>query len=287
MHIQIDVQVLDNLLPIDPEVAARVEALDLSFNKFGVDPYGIDKNDLIRFASLFAWIYRFYFKVDVYGLEYVPAKGRGILVGNHSGGVAIDGAMVSSSTLLDAEPPRLLHGMIDKFIHQFPGASRVMSRTGQFTGNPDQAKRLLNDDRLLLVFPEGARGTAKLAKDADSLVGFGTGFMRLALETKSPIIPFGFVGGGEALPTIANLKRLGRMLGVPYIPITKWIFLVPKPTRFQLLYGKPMIFEGSGHERDEVVNAMVDQVKERIRGLIRQGRQLREKQISEEDLVLE
>lgn len=276
----------DKLLPIDPEVAARIEALDLEFNKFGIDPYGIDKNDLTRFLSVIAWFYRYYFKVDVYGLDNVPSRGRGILVGNHSGGVAIDGMMVWGSMLLDAEPPRLPHAMIDKFIHQFPGASQIMSRTGQFTGNPDQAARLLNAERLILAFPEGARGTAKLAKDADSLVAFGTGFMRLALETKSPIVPFGFVGGGEALPTIANLKRLGRMFGVPYVPVTKWILLVPKPTRFQLLYGKPMHFEGTGHERDEIVVAMVDQVKDRIRDLIRQGRQLREKEISEEDLVL-
>ncbi len=277
---------LDNLFPIDPEVAARIEALDLQFNKFGVDPYGIDKNDLIRFVSAFAWIYRFYFKVDVYGLDHVPSRGRGILIGNHSGGVAIDGAMVMGSMLLDAEPPRLPHAMIDKFIHQFPGASQLMARTGQFTGNPDQAKRLLRDERLLLVFPEGARGTAKLAKDADSLIEFGTGFMRLALETKSPIFPFGFVGGGEALPTIANLKRLGRLMGVPYIPVTKWGLLIPKPTRFQLLYGRPMTFEGTGHESDEVVNAMVNRVKERIHDLIQQGRALREKRISEEELVL-
>lgn len=277
---------LDNLLPIDPHAAARVDALNLSFNKFGIDPYGIARSDLIRFVSAFAWIYRHYFKVDVYGLENVPPRGRAILVGNHSGGVAIDGAMVMGSMLLDAEPPRLPHAMIDKFIHRFPGASQLMSRTGQFTGNPDQAIRLLRDDRLLLVFPEGARGTAKLAKDADTLVGFGTGFVRLALETKSPIIPFGFVGGGEALPTVANLKTLGRLLGVPYIPVTKWGLLVPKPTRFQLLYGKPMVFEGSGHERDEVCGAMVDEVKMKISDLIRQGRQLREKNITEADLVL-
>ncbi len=276
----------ENLLPIDPEVAARIEALDLQFNKFGVDPFGIDKEELARSVSAFAWLYRFYFKVDVYGLHNVPKTGRGILVGNHSGGVAIDGMMAMGSMLLDAQPPRLPHAMIDKFIHQFPGASQFMARTGQFTGNPDQAVRLLRAERLLLVFPEGARGTAKLAKDADTLVDFGTGFMRLALETKTPIVPFGFVGGGEALPTVMNLKRLGRMLGVPYIPVTKWGLLIPKPTRFQLLYGKPMIFEGSGHERDEVVHAMVGQVKERIADLIRQGRALREKKISEEDLVL-
>lgn len=277
---------LDNFLPVNPEVADRIDRLDLSFNKFGVDPYGIDKSDLVRFVSAFAWVYRNYFTVDVYGLDNVPPTGRAILVGNHSGGVAIDAAMVMGSMLLDAEQPRLPHGMIDRFIHQFPGASQFMSRTGQFTGNPDQALRLLNDDRLVLVFPEGARGTAKLAKDADSLVNFGTGFLRLALETGSPIVPFGFVGGGEALPTIANLERLGKMFGVPYIPVTKWGVLIPKPTRFQLLYGKPMKFEGSGHERDEVCNAMVDQVKETIRDLIRQGRALREGQIREEELVL-
>jgi 1-acyl-sn-glycerol-3-phosphate acyltransferase len=276
----------ENLLPIDPEVAARIEALDLQFNRFGVDPFGIDKEELARSVSAFAWFYRFYFKVDVYGLDNVPKRGRGILVGNHSGGVAIDGMMAMGSMLLDAQPPRLPHAMIDKFIHEFPGASQFMARTGQFTGNPDQAKRLLRAERLLLVFPEGARGTAKLAKDADSLVDFGTGFMRLALETKAPIVPFGFVGGGEALPTVMNLKRLGRILGVPYIPVTKWGLLIPKPTRFQLLYGQPMTFEGSGHERDEVVHAMVGQVKERIADLIRQGRALREKKISEEDLVL-
>ena len=48
----------DNLLSIDPEIAARIEAIDLEFNKFGIYPYGIDKNDLTRFVSAFAWIYR-------------------------------------------------------------------------------------------------------------------------------------------------------------------------------------------------------------------------------------
>ncbi len=276
----------DNLFPNDPEVEKRIDALDLSFNSFGIDPYGIDKRDLVSFTSKFAWLYREYFSVDVYGLENVPAKGRAILVGNHSGGVAIDGAMVMGSMLLDANPPRLPHAMLDKFIHRFPGASRVMSRMGQFSGNPDQALRLLRDERLVLVFPEGARGTAKLAKDADSLVEFGTGFMRLALETNSPVVPFGFVGGGDALPTIANLKTLGRMVGVPYIPVTKWGLLIPKPTRFQLLYGKPMVFEGTGHERDEVCQSMVEEVKGRIRNLIDQGRRLREGEITEEDLEL-
>ena len=137
------------------------------------------------------------------------------------------------------------------------------------------------------MFPEGARGTAKLAKDADTLVRFGTGFMRLALKTQSPIVPFGFVGGGEALPTVANLKRLGRLLGVPYIPIPRYMLMLPRPTSLQVLYGGPMYFEGSGNEIDSVIEDMVAEVRTKIASLVSQGRELREGRLAEEDLVLE
>ena len=252
-----------------------------------MDPYGIDKNDLIRFLSAFSWVYRFYFKVDVYGLANVPRRGRGVLVGNHSGGVALDGAMAMGSLLLDAEPPRLAHAMIDKFIHQFPGASKFMARTGQFTGNPDQAKRLLLDERLILVFPRGrprhckARGRTPTHSSTSERAS-------CVWPSKRRVRSFLLVSSG-----VARRCRLSQTSGVwggcsacPTIPVTKWGVLVPKPTRFQLLYGKPMYFEGSGHERDEIVNEMVDQVKDRIRDLIRQGRALRKKAISEEDLEL-
>src|SRR4029077_13360162 len=99
--------------------------------------------------------------------------------------------------------PRLAQGMLEKFINRVPFASLWSNRCGQFTGLPEHAVRLLEDDRLLMVFPEGARGTAKLYKERHSLVQFGTGFMRLSLRTKTPIVPFGFIGGGEAVPTVA------------------------------------------------------------------------------------
>ena len=112
--------------------------------------------------------------------------------------------MVIASCFLEMNPPRLAQGMVDKFINEFPFASLWSNKTGQFTGLPEHAIRLLEEDRLLMVFPEGARGTAKLWKERYSLVDFGTGFMRLALKTKTPIIPFGFLGGGDAIPTIST-----------------------------------------------------------------------------------
>jgi 1-acyl-sn-glycerol-3-phosphate acyltransferase len=254
---------------------ALVDKLELPFNALGQDPYGISRDALVRGLQLLGLAYRHYFDVHCSGIAHVPDRGRGLLVGNHSGGYAVDGAMVLVSLMLEKDPPRLAQGMAERFLVRLPFFSQWTARTGQFTGLPENAERLLEDDRLLMVFPEGARGTAKLFSARDSLVDFGTGFMRLALKTKSPIIPFGFVGGGEAIPTVANLYRLGRMVGVPYIPVTPYVLPLPLPVRLDLVYGEPMRFEGTGSEDDEVVERYVAQVKARIAALVQQGREAR------------
>ncbi|HJK92953.1 MAG TPA: lysophospholipid acyltransferase family protein [Polyangiaceae bacterium LLY-WYZ-15_(1-7)] len=273
-------------IPTDPAVAERVARLDLPFNRYGIDPYGVDQAELGRFFTALQWLSTKYFHVDPYGLEHVPPSGPAMLVGNHSGGVAIDGAMILATCFFRLDPPRLAQGMADKFISKIPGASQVSARVGQFTGLPEHAERLLRDDRLLMVFPEGARGTAKLAHEADSLVRFGTGFVRLALKTGAPIVPTAFLGGGDALPTIANLRGLGKLLGMPYVPVPRYLLPVPRPTTFQLLFGAPMRLEGTGDEDDATIAGQVHRVRERIAWLIEQGRALRDGYLPADELEL-
>ena len=256
---------------IAPEVAARVDQLEVPFNSQGVDPYGIDKTFVARSMTMLTFLYRRYFRVSVHGVENVPKRGRAMLVGNHSGGVAVDGAMVNASMFWEMNPPRLVQGMAEKFINRVPFMSQWANRTGHFTGLPEHAERLLNDERLLLVFPEGARGTAKLYHERHSLVEFGTGFVRLAMKTKTPIVPFGFIGGGEAIPTIVNSYALGAVFGAPYVPITPYLFAIPLPVSLEVRYGKPMVFEGTGAEEDEVVIGYVERVKSAIYDLMQDG----------------
>jgi 1-acyl-sn-glycerol-3-phosphate acyltransferase len=256
---------------VPPDIDARVEALEIPFNKHGLDPYGTSKADLKAALRPAAWLYRKYMTMSVHGQEHVPKAGRAMLVGNHSGGVALDGALIWTSLLLELSPPRLAHGMAEKFLNMAPFASRWTNRCGQLTGLPEHAIRLLEDDRLLMVFPEGARGTAKLYKERYSLVRFGTGFMRLAMQTSTPIVPMAFLGGGEAIPTIHNSKMLGKLTGAPYVPFTPWILAVPRPASCQIYFGAPMEFDGSGNEADDVILDNVDQVKQRIRALLDQG----------------
>lgn len=259
----------------DDSVEQLVDKLELPFNEYGVDPYGISRKHLVLSGRLMVYLYRHYFRVKSYGVENVPKRGRAMLVGNHSGGIALDAFMVVASMLVEMDPPRLAQGMIEKFLTRFPFSATWMSRTGQFVGIPEHAERLLRDERLLMVFPEGARGTAKLFPERNSLVEFGTGFMRLALQTRSPIVPMAFVGGGEAIPTITNLYGLGKLVGLPYVPVTPWLLPLPLPVPLSIEYGEPMKFEGTGTEDDEVIHGYVNQVKARIAQLLEQGRERR------------
>ena len=260
---------------VNPQVLERVHQLEIPFNRHGIDPFGITERDVALMLTIFGWLYRRYFEVTVNGMDNVPARGRAMLVGNHQGGVALDGTMVIASCFFEKDPPRLAQGMVDRFINRMPFASLYASRTGNFTGTPESAIELLEAERLLMIFPEGARGTAKLYGDRNRLLSFGTGFLRLAMQTGTPIVPFAFLGGGDAVPTVLNLYKLGKLLGVPYIPVTSYILPVPRPVPLDLYFGEPILFPGTGNEDDEVINENVETVRERIAAMIEAGSRAR------------
>ncbi len=253
------------------EVEERLSQLEIPFNRDGIDPYGTSRDHLGRFLSMLTLMHRYYFRCTTFGTEHVPLTGRAMLVGNHSGGYAIDAGMLIASCFLELPRPRLAQGMVEKFLARAPHAALWLQRAGQFTGLPQHCIRLLEDERLLMVFPEGARGTAKLFVERYSLVRFGTGFMRLALATKTPIIPFAFLGGGEAVPTVANLTRLGKLFGVPYLPVTPYGLAVPLPVHVELHLGEPVLISGTGDEEDAEILLKVEDVKRRITSLVDQG----------------
>ena len=204
-------------------------------------------------------------------IDRVPT-GRGLLIGNHSAQLAYDGVMVATSMLLDAEPPRAVRTMIEKFFQYQPFINVMMSRTGQLTGLPKNCERLLDEDHLILVFPEGARGGGKTFWERYQLKSFGQGFMRLALKTRSPIIPFGFVGGEECCPSLVDIKPLARLFGLPYFPITPTILPVPLPAKCSIHFGEPLRFEGTGDEEDADILGKIEIVRQQVASLIERGR---------------
>src|SRR6185436_5711376 len=136
---------------------------------------------------------------------------------------------------------------------------------------------LLENDEAVIAFPEGIRGMNKLIWERYQLQEFGQGFMRLALETRTPIVPIAVVGSEEQAPAIANLMPLARLLRMPAFPITlTWPWLgplgmLPLPVKYRITFGEPMTFEGNPSDEDEVIGEKVEQVKARIATMLAQG----------------
>lgn len=261
------------------EIRQRVEELEIPFNKQGYDPYGISQERLAQFLSFLTFFYRYYFNVRSFGTENIPKRSRGMLIGNHSGGIPVDASMVIASVFHEMEPPRLSQGMVEKFVNRLPFFSRLFTEVGQVTGLPENCVNLLENERLLMVFPEGIRGIGKTYFERYKLKRFGTGFMRLALETNTPIIPFAFVGGEEVHATLFKVDWLAKLLGIPYWPVPAHILPIPLPLSCEIYYGEPLHFEGDGTESDETILEYVHEVKEAIRDLINRGLDRRDKNL--------
>ncbi len=257
---------------LDDDLVTRIDAIPReNLNEFGVDPFGFDPELVKMLAPIAVWIYRHYFRVQVHGIENLP-EGRFLLIGNHSGQLPFDAFMVGTACLLDSPRPRIMRSMVERWSAELPFVSHLFVRAGQVVGDPSTCRRLLEADEAVLVFPEGARGINKMFAQRYQLTHFGHGFMRLALETKSPIVPVAVIGAEEQAPAFFNIKPLAKMLGFPAAPIVlPQLVPLPLPVKYHLWFGPPMHFEGDGSEDDEIVAEHVKKVKNTIQRMIDHG----------------
>jgi 1-acyl-sn-glycerol-3-phosphate acyltransferase len=255
------------------EIEARIRAVNLQYNEAGFDPFGFDP-DIARYVlAVMTFVHRTYFRTEVTGIDRVPT-GRALFVANHSGQLPIDGMLIATSLIMDRAQPILARAMVEKWTQRLPFVSVLFMRVGQVLGSPDNARRLLEGEHPLLVFPEGVRGISKPFSERYKLAEFGPGFMRLALETKAPVVPVAVIGGEEQYPAIANLGGLARLLGTPAFPVIPQLLLgvpLPLPTKYRLHFGEPMYFQGDPDEDDTEINARVASVREAIQGMLGRG----------------
>jgi len=266
---------------IQVEVEERLRKIPNRLNEYGYDPFGLSPEVIRRSALPGILLYRYYFRAETHDVGRVPA-GRVLVVANHAGQLPFDGLMLATALLLEAEPPRLARAMGEYWIPRIPLFNILAARGGTLVGTPGNCEQLLERGECVVVFPEGVRGMNKLYRDRYELQRFGLGFMRLALETGTPIVPVGIVGSEEQQPGFANLPRLGRMLGMPAFPLTlgfPWLGplgMLPLPVKYRLYFGEPLRFEGDADEDDAGVEAKVEAVKDAIRALLRRGLDERE-----------
>jgi 1-acyl-sn-glycerol-3-phosphate acyltransferase len=257
---------------LEPQFRAKLKALPSRQNEYGYDPFGFNRDDAKTAALIAQFFYKYYFRVEAHDVDRVPS-GRVLLVSNHSGQLPFDGIGIGGALLFERDPPRVMRAMVEKYVQTLPFASYIFARWGQITGTPENCRRLLEDDEAILVFPEGAKGISKPFTQRYQLQEFGLGFMRLALETNTPIVPVAVIGAEEQAPAI-NIKPLARLLGAPAFPIIPappFFPILPYPVKYRIYFGEPLSFDGDPDDEDEVLEEKVKRVKNEIQSMIRIG----------------
>jgi len=220
-------------------------------------------------------LYDRWWRVHAAGVEHVPASGRALVVANHAGVLPFDAAMMATAIRRGhhARHPRFL--VLD-WAFELPWVSAGVRRFGGVPASPHNARRLLEQDELVTVFPEGAKGTGKDWSERYRVGRFGRGgIVEVALRTGAPLIPCAVVGSEEIYPKVAELPLVARLLRAPYFPVTPTfpllgpLGLVPLPSRWRLAFGEPVDLGGHGPE-DAADRAVVLELAERVRARVQE-----------------
>jgi 1-acyl-sn-glycerol-3-phosphate acyltransferase len=224
--------------------------------------------------TLVEFFYRYWFRAEVEGIENVPASGGALLVSNHSGALPPDAAMLAKAIREEHPHPRPVNITVEHFFKGYPGFSALLPKLGCVAAHPANVHRLLHDEeQLVLVFPEGRKGTEKLYKDRYRLRRFGRGgFVEAAMRARAPIVPACVVGAEESAPVFAQVGLLKRVTGLLYFPITPTFphfgllgMLGYLPAKFKLRFLEPIEFgPDDSHEDKALVQTVAHEVRARI-----------------------
>ena len=224
--------------------------------------------------TIIEFLYRYWFRAEVEGIENVPSTGGALLVSNHGGALPPDAAMITKAIKEEHAHPRPVNITVEHFFKGYPGFSMLVSKIGCVPAHPANVHRLLYDEeQLVLVFPEGRKATEKLYKDRYRLRRFGRGgFVEAAMRAQVPIVPVCVVGAEESAPVFAQIGLMQRLTGLLYFPITPTFphfgllgMAGYLPAKFKLRFLEPFEFEEEGmHEDKALVQTVAHEIRARI-----------------------
>jgi len=242
-----------------------------------VDEYGFDQEITERFfMTALRPIAEKWFRIEVRGIDNIPAEGGALVVSNHSGTVPVDGLM--TMVTIHDHTGRFLRPLGADLVFKMPVVSTLARKGGTTLACNEDAERMLRGGELVGVWPEGFKGIGKPYAERYKLQRFGRGgFVSAALRTQVPIVPLSVVGAEEIYPLVANLPSLARVLGLPYIPVTPlfpWLGplgMVPLPSKWLLEFSEPIRtdeFDAGAAEDPMLVFNVTDEVRETIQSTL-------------------
>jgi 1-acyl-sn-glycerol-3-phosphate acyltransferase len=253
---------------------------------YPIDDFGYDE-ELMRevFLKLASPLYERYFRVRTIGIDRIPAEGAAMLVGNHSGAIALDAVMMQMAVASKHPQARTVRNVGADLVFKLPFIGHVARKSGTVLACDEDTVELIRRGELVGVFPEGYKGVGKGWQDRYRLQRFGRGgFIEIALKTGCPIIPVAIVGAEEAYPMIYRSGLLARTLGVPYFPITPTfpllgpLGLLPLPSRWVIEFGEPIPMHDHPEDAADdkmLVFDLVDEIRDRVQQMLFKNLKLR------------
>ena len=258
-----------DLVPVPPD-----DRLDEQLRQGDVDRWGRSEKVRELTRTIYDPLYRYWFRAEWEGLEHIPRDGGALLVANHAGAIPADAPAIMHG--VETELGRPLYGLAEFLFRDVPVVGTLWARAGGVTAHPENAYRLLHDDRqLVLVFPEGVKGTGKLYRDRYQLRRFGRGgFVEIAMRSGVPVVPIAVVGNEESMPVVWKSPRLAKLLGVPYVPLTVNMLMFGPlglvayfPAKFKLRVLPPVHFDVEPNQ-ERYSRSRVMEEADQIRGRI-------------------
>jgi 1-acyl-sn-glycerol-3-phosphate acyltransferase len=244
--------------------------------EYSEDEWGLDEEFAEAAYPFLEFMYERWWRVEATGVKNVPSHGRALLVANHAGILPWDGTMMSVALLKEHPLPRYPRFLVLNWAFDLPFVPVALRKLGAVPASPYNAIRLLEQDELVAVFPEGVKGAGKDFKDRYRLQRFGRGgFVEIALRTGSPIVPVAVVGSEEIYPKVGESGLLARLTGAPYFPITPTFPLlgplgaVPLPSKWRIEFGEPIDLSRYGPEAADD-RPLVFELSERVRDQVQQ-----------------
>jgi 1-acyl-sn-glycerol-3-phosphate acyltransferase len=185
-----------------------------------VDEWGRSERMREIARAVYGPIYRNWFRAEWEGLEKIPREGGALLVSNHAAAIPSDAPVIMHG--IEEELGRPVYGLAEHLFKALPFVGTMWSRVGGVAAHPENAYRLLREQqKLVLVFPEGTKGTGKTYDERYQLRRFGRGgFVEIAMRAGVPIVPIAVVGAEESMPILFKIPALAKALGLPYAPVT-------------------------------------------------------------------
>lgn len=204
---------------------------------------------------------KFYFRLETTGTENIPKRGAGLIIPNHSGFTGLDAIILTHE--VKAKTRRLAKVMTHFLWFISQTTAIPANKLGFIEATTENGVKLLKENNLVILFPEGERGNFKPTTQRYQLQEFKRGFVRWAIETKTPIIPTLIIGAEESQ---LNLTRLELPFFLKKLIIPLPLNYLPLPSKWRIKFLPPIYlpYHPDAAHNNDLIHELTSEIQEKI-----------------------